>query len=513
MAVDNFDEPHMNRLPDGPPPGQAPGSPLLDSLESSRLSQFFFDIEDNPDQSTFDEAMDGWNIWGTELPPELHSMTTSLSPPDVDATIRLHAKFTGTHHQDPGSERRLRATQSSKGYVEHPIDWTSPLPIEGAEPQRDFSDYSFLPQLGNPVYPSSVVDPKYLTDSRDISKTRGLASFPCFSSEDLSINQRSLEPTISAGAACFPQEALVLLPRHASSAGNEGLGSDTVHAKDLSPPSATMPFTGTPIYKYGNDNSFVMDRFYAPPHQKSEEEITQSSLNLLGCLERQESIPSPRLDRRSAHSSTHFEGSDMDHVLASSSISANESKVNETLVGTRPTKRRKVLRKERNASGPKLSSIPHRPRQKKLLKSKGTSRPRSSLGEEPCSSSPPRHSGDAKSSRQNLSSEQRRANHIGSEKQRRDSIQALEEELRKVVPVLQSSDFSKAEMLEQAGDWLESLLKGNGKLQARLDEKTASSSCKTLQPKGTNKTTAPLDQPASGIAPNIEDFDENDNTK
>ena len=397
-------------------------------------------------------------------------MTTSLSPPDVDATIKLHAEYAGTGREGFGSNRRVRATQFSKSHAEHTRDWTGLLQTEGAQPQKDFPTNTHLRPSANQIYPLSVVDPKYLSDTFEInngpkfSETRGPSAT---SNEALSLNERSLVPsTAVAYSAYFPQGPLGPFPFLGTSAENGRVDSDTVQHKALSPLVPSMRSTGTPIYKYGNDTSFVGDSFYVPQHHKSEDEITQSNMKLLDCLERQESISSPKLERQTAGTSTHVDVSDMGHHV--SGESTYDGEVKPMSIGTRPTRRRKTKVKDRTLSQPEQDCLEH-PRRHKKLSSKKASQPQSDLGEDSSCSSP-RHSRNSKSIRQNLTSEQRRANHIGSEKQRRDSIQVLEEELRQVVPVLRSSDFSKAEMLEQAGNWLETLLQGNCILEARLDE-------------------------------------------
>lgn len=434
-------------------------------------------VKDNLDQPKFDEAMDEWLLWGNELAPELHSMTTSLAPPDVDATIKLHAEYSGTTHQDFRGHPRLHATQFSNGYTEQTRDGTtSLLTAVGAEPQKYFSNNPYLPRLDIPIQTSSVVDPKYLTDPLDMNNLSqpsgpdGLASLPCSSSEVLSVNERSSEPSTAVADAAYIFPGILDFLPLGKPTGIGVLGSDIVQATSMSPLLAPMPFAGTPIYSYGNDTNFVRNGFYTPSHQKSEEEITGYSPNFLDCLERQHNVSSPSLDRQTANSRVRIDSSDMDDLVLSGSTSADGSEVKHIRVGARSRKRRKTRTKDKTSFQPEQDYFRHQRRPKKLLPSEDTSQPQLGLGEEPYLSSSSHHSGNTKPSRQNLSSAQRRANHIGSEKQRRDAIQALEEELRKVVPVLRSADFSKAEILEEAGKWLESLVQGNRILEARLGQ-------------------------------------------
>ena len=477
--TDNFDEPYVHKLPDGPPPGQAPGVPLLDRAESSRLSHFMSTVKDNLDQPKFNEAMDEWLSWGNELAPELHSMTTSLSPPDADTTMKLRAEYSGAHHQVFGDHRLFHATQFSKGYTEHTRDGTtSLLAAGGAEPQKYLANHPFLPQLDIPIQPSSVVDPKYLNDPLDINKSSkpsgssGLASPQFLGNEANLINERSIESSNAIENSVYISPGILgFSPYLGQSIGTVVLGSDTVHATGMSPLSAPVPFAEPNIYKYGNDTSFVKNGFYTPSHQKSAGEITGYSPTFLDCLERQNSVSSPILDRQAAVSDVHIGSSDLDDIVLSGSVPADGSENKHTRVGARSRRRPKTRSKDKTSFLLEQDGLRHQPRPRKISSSEDSAQPPLGLFEEPdLSSSSHQSAKPYKPSRQNLSSEQRRANHIGSEKQRRDTIQGLEDELRRIVPVLRCTVFSKAEILEEAAKWVESLVEGNRVLEARLDK-------------------------------------------
>lgn len=74
----------------------------------------------------------------------------------------------------------------------------------------------------------------------------------------------------------------------------------------------------------------------------------------------------------------------------------------------------------------------------------------------------------AKPSRENLSEEQKRENHIRSEQKRRTLIKEGFDDLCELVPGLKGGGFSKSTMLTMAAEWLEELLKGNEALAAQL---------------------------------------------
>ncbi|KAE8452830.1 hypothetical protein EG329_013102 [Mollisiaceae sp. DMI_Dod_QoI] len=75
-----------------------------------------------------------------------------------------------------------------------------------------------------------------------------------------------------------------------------------------------------------------------------------------------------------------------------------------------------------------------------------------------------------KPSRENLTEDQKRENHIKSEQKRRTLIREGFEDLGELVPGLRGGGFSKSAVLIMAADWLEELIQGNEVLQTRLDQ-------------------------------------------
>ena len=75
-----------------------------------------------------------------------------------------------------------------------------------------------------------------------------------------------------------------------------------------------------------------------------------------------------------------------------------------------------------------------------------------------------------KPTRENLTEDQKRENHIKSEQKRRTLIREGFEDLNELVPGLRGGGFSKSAILIMAADWLEELMQGNQVLQARLDQ-------------------------------------------
>ncbi|KHJ32573.1 putative bhlh family transcription factor protein [Erysiphe necator] len=77
-------------------------------------------------------------------------------------------------------------------------------------------------------------------------------------------------------------------------------------------------------------------------------------------------------------------------------------------------------------------------------------------------------SAGVRSTRENLTEEQKRENHIRSEQKRRTLIREGFEDLNELVPGLQGGGYSKSAVLAQAADWLENLIRGNETLRTRI---------------------------------------------
>jgi len=76
----------------------------------------------------------------------------------------------------------------------------------------------------------------------------------------------------------------------------------------------------------------------------------------------------------------------------------------------------------------------------------------------------------AKATRENLTEDQKRENHIKSEQKRRTLIREGFEDLGELVPGLRGGGFSKSAVLIMSADWLEELVQGNEVLRQRLEQ-------------------------------------------
>jgi helix-loop-helix DNA-binding protein len=80
----------------------------------------------------------------------------------------------------------------------------------------------------------------------------------------------------------------------------------------------------------------------------------------------------------------------------------------------------------------------------------------------------PGNGGSSRQRRENLNEEQKRQNHIQSEQKRRSQIKGGFEELPKFVPELRDAGFSKSQVLQEVGSFIEKLVDFNQQLRQRL---------------------------------------------
>lgn len=206
--------------------------------------------------------------------------------------------------------------------------------------------------------------------------------------------------------------------------------------------------------RWGSDISFVDQGYLAPPEQQNDEERTLDLLQQMECLEQQSSAANTRPSSpRPTHTTdwTMSRPNDSRHSIA------------EVADSSRPRKKQKNKIKEEEQDDADVSTLAR----KKRMPPKNR---RLSTVTETSSSPTPRK---AKPARENLTEEQKRANHILSEQKRRNLIKQGFDDLCALVPELHGGGFSKSAMLAQAADWLDDILRGNEILKAQLAELNA----------------------------------------
>lgn len=213
--------------------------------------------------------------------------------------------------------------------------------------------------------------------------------------------------------------------------------------------------------QWGSDSSFARAQGYAPPGHESSELLEQKRLGALKVFSISESAATTRPSSpvgNGESSSNSRRGSNVNgHVKADCDDHGP------------PAKRRKSKSKTKEETVEEvedLSSIPP----------KSTARKRKSKVDLRVTPDTPSASQDtpgkrrkstaaSKQQRENLTDAQKRENHIKSEQKRRGAIKEGFDDLCELVPNLKGGGYSKSTMLTIAGEWLETLLKGNEELE------------------------------------------------
>ncbi|KFY20125.1 hypothetical protein V491_03967 [Pseudogymnoascus sp. VKM F-3775] len=221
--------------------------------------------------------------------------------------------------------------------------------------------------------------------------------------------------------------------------------------------------------KWGSDAGFNSGgRFIAPPNTITRDEIDESIISTLECLQpgsNASTRPSSPVGSKTPHSH--------DRRLEMISEAARDDDD-----GERPKKRKKNKGKEGVYESETVEAIqtPNaKPPRKRRPKSFGAA-----SDAQPTRPSPPLNkrlkptSGTSlatpKMARENLTEDQKRENHIKSEQKRRTLIKEGFEDLNELVPELRGGGFSKSAVLIMAADWLEELVRRNEGLRVMVAE-------------------------------------------
>ncbi|KAL1972645.1 hypothetical protein VTN31DRAFT_7059 [Thermomyces dupontii] len=206
--------------------------------------------------------------------------------------------------------------------------------------------------------------------------------------------------------------------------------------------------------RWGSDIGFVDNGYVRPPNVPNEEEQTQSLLAKMECLEPQTSTTNTRAPtpERAAEDASHQDWMNANQpgsagIPATTDDGVQQKKRSKSQVKTEP---------ESDDTG----TLP----KAKRSRSSTSGRARRS----PSDNSSRRGRNPDKPPRENLTEEQKRANHILSEQKRRNLIKQGFENLCSLVPELRNGGFSKSAILVQAAEWLEGILKGNEELRQQL---------------------------------------------
>ncbi|KAL4803587.1 hypothetical protein BDV18DRAFT_145092 [Aspergillus unguis] len=399
-----------------PAPASPYGPPLLNDNETNMLDDFFTTINTAdpfppdfwlPDTHNDPNVPDLQNLdWPTDLPPTFAGSATSLPPPPPSFSHQSSEKPFGIAPEHSNHEVMAAASMLYQNGLSPGINTTF------TNQPRAFSsvDYSQFKVNGKEGHQNGHLPPRR-------------TSAPC----------RTHLP----------------VAHHTSMFMN-------VH-QPISP-EQQLTAKAQPLH-WGSDSSFMDRGYVAPPEQPDEEQRTKELMENLECLEPQSSAANTRAptpDRRvNAHSvpwvelgtSSHTHGRRKDYGDSIEEYSY-------------PKKKQRLSIKEEEDDASEGDSTRQR--------SKRSKQPSRRLSNDAIRKSRPSQS--SKASRENLTEEQKRSNHIHSEQKRRNLIKQGFDDLCTLVPGLRGGGFSKSAVLTQAADWLEDILRGNNKLKMQLAE-------------------------------------------
>lgn len=210
-------------------------------------------------------------------------------------------------------------------------------------------------------------------------------------------------------------------------------------------------------YQWGSDANFNQITYTPSSEKETTESLSKDQLGMLDCLAQSQSAGNTR------PSSPLPTKAQLPHSRLSELTKAQE-------VDTPPRKRRKSRNsKELPSEETQEESGTAKPvRRRKPKAERAGSITSVAVNETSGGKRRKSAANNSKLSRENLSEEQKRENHIKSEQKRRTLIKEGFDDLCELVPGLRGGGFSKSTMLAMAAEWLEDLLKGNKALEAQI---------------------------------------------
>ncbi|KFY87961.1 hypothetical protein V500_06667, partial [Pseudogymnoascus sp. VKM F-4518 (FW-2643)] len=224
--------------------------------------------------------------------------------------------------------------------------------------------------------------------------------------------------------------------------------------------------------KWGSDSGFTTGRrFVAPPNTLTHDEIDESLISTLECLQ-PGSNASTRPSSPAGASKFPHSGERTLEMISEAARDDDDAE--------RPKKRKKNKGKEGVYDSDAIdqqtpnTKLPRKRRPKSFGTPTGDSQTRASpplhKRLKPTTSSSAGSLSTPKMARENLTEDQKRENHIKSEQKRRTLIKEGFEDLNELVPELRGGGFSKSAVLIMAADWLEELVRRNEGLRVMVAE-------------------------------------------
>ncbi|KAI9158473.1 hypothetical protein HJFPF1_06468 [Paramyrothecium foliicola] len=441
-AVDTDQEP----LFDVPEP--APGAPLLSETDSKLLTSFFenFNQYDTP---SFGEGISFSDAW-MNLPPQFMGSTTSFGQQPAPLPMTpAHAQ--GLPHDQFDYSRMISGSHA--------------MPPPPPPPHQQVPMPASHQQTHHP-HPTEDV----LTAAATLIQNGAAARVNAPSTNGYGIPRRPIGPPVGHLRHQPLEEFKEENRRSMMSQENDDAYSNWMwgaqaqaqaEAQDRRP---SRPLAPTSL-QWGSDSNFSPAQGYISDQSRERaESLQQERLKVLECFEVSQSAsttrPSSPVNNQPIPS-----GKEINQAPSNTDQKRNDA-------DAPPRKRRKSknVKDEPIDDDADISNtnLPKASRRRKSKVEPGTSPtpPQAEVG----SANKRRKSAvnGAKPSRENLSEEQKRENHIRSEQKRRTLIKEGFDDLCELVPGLKAGGFSKSTMLTMAADWLEEILKGNKELAAQL---------------------------------------------
>lgn len=424
-------------------PEPAPGAPLLTETDSKFLSSFFEDMTANQyNMPSFGEGLNFSDAW-LDLPPQFMGTATSFGQQDGTPLASPPTHNTTNDHMDV--PRMLPISQMMPPPPPPPLPPAHTLVASRQQPSAEvLNAAATLLQNGS--------------SSRGGSSSGNHSEFP--------IPRR---PVPVGHLRHQPLEEFKKEGRRGSAAEqspHDNTFTEWMFGSQAQQRPQTMPNVAPTDFQWGSDSNFSAIQGYTPdPNSETVESQHQDQMKCLECFEVNQSASnsrhnSPSHDHRSSH-----------------------AKQNGRVFG--------IIKRQEDADAP-----PRKRRKSKIVKDAvdeedddnddaSTSTKKSARKRRPkvegtiTESSPPEENGStgkrrksavsaSKQSRENLSEEQKRENHIRSEQKRRTLIKDGFDDLCIIVPGLRGGGFSKSTMLGMTAEWLDDMLAGNEALAAQL---------------------------------------------
>ena len=430
-SLDAFDAP--SNFPFPSPIAPAPGPSLLDDNESKFMESFFdgvssdqgfnYDIFTNPPDGP-EFGFGGWD----ELPPTFMGTTSSFG-------------------QQP--------QMGSHGMSD----------INFHDMNSHISSAPSIP----PSTSADVLAAATLLQNGSNRRSHSMGNEPMFRGHDSPIspgNNQVRPPSISR----YPSGRSDTVGRERSGDGFMGdpFYTDMVFGTQSRAPGRPRQISSSHAkadIRWGSDSGFGISQGFIPPINQRKEvaNLERSHIKAVeGAFIETSQMPSSADTTRASSPA---------HIHSANQRTKSIGQINDDEQDSRPRKRRKsTLQDDRDDDEESPVSATFK---------QGNKRRKSTKMESPLSSSEQSHkrrksaaaaaNAAAKATRENLTEEQKRENHIKSEQKRRTLIREGFDDLNQLVPGLRGGGFSKSAVLIMAADFLEETIQGNDILRQRLD--------------------------------------------